>query len=554
MDYSPEEQLEEGLDLRQYFSLFLHWAWLILLVALVAGAAAFFFSRRMTPYYQSSTTVLVNAAPATKATDYSSVMMSEQLTSTYSQMMAKDPVLNEVISQLLLNMSTTDLKKMITVAAVNNTQLIQVTVESTDPVLSANIANAVATISAAQISDIQSQRFLQSKTTLEAQLADLEQQIAVYQAQADSAFTPAEKDRLDTKVTQYRGIYSNLLLSYESVRLSEAQAVSSIVQVEPAMPGLTPVKPKVMQNTLLAAVVGFLLAAGVIVAREALDDTIKTPEEISRKFKLPILGVINHHDVEDQAPITLTDPRSPTAEAYRTLRTNVNYTSVDKPLHTIMVTSSEPGEGKTTTISNLAVVLAQNGKRVILADCDLRHPRVHTFMGLSNRQGMSNLFAPSVDALTTNRQPTKVENLSVITTGLLPPNPAELLGSQKMQSILAALRQSADMILIDTPPTLAVTDSAVLAPTLDGVLIVVRPGKTRTSALHQTIAQMTQVNANILGIVLNDVASRGSYYGYHYKNYRNYAAYQSYYGNKPKSASPGKPKTSASPQGDPRKS
>jgi len=537
MDHSPEEQMEEGLDLRQYFSLFLHWSWLILLAALVAGSAAFFFSKRMTPYYQSSTTVLVNAAPATKATDYSSVMMSEQLTSTYSQMMSNDSVLTEVVKQLGLNIPTDDLKEMITVATLQDTQLIQVTVESIDPKLSANIANAVATISAVQIEEIQSQRFLQSKTTLEAQLADLEQQIATYQAEAAAASTTEEKDRLDTKVTQYREIYSNLLSSYESVRLSEAQAVSSVVQVEPAVPDYTPVKPKVMQNTLLAAVVGLLLAAGVIAAREALDDTIKNPEDITRKFKLPVLGVIDHHSVEEYTPITLTDPRSPTAEAYRTLRTNISYTSVDKPLRTLMVTSSEPGEGKTTTISNLGVVLAQNGQCVIVADCDLRHPRVHTFLGLPNRQGISNLFTKSSVSLNSHRQGTKVENLTVITTGSLPPNPAELLGSQKMQAILDNMRQSADIILIDTPPILAVTDAAVLAPTLDGVLIVVRPGKTRASALRLTLEQMHRVNANVLGIVLNDVATRGSYYGYQYRYYRNYAAYQGYYGEKHKGTS-----------------
>jgi len=537
MDHSPEEQMEEGLDLRQYFSLFLHWSWLILLAALVAGSAAFFFSKRMTPYYQSSTTVLVNAAPATKATDYSSVMMSEQLTSTYSQMMSNDSVLIEVVKQLGLNIPTDDLKEMITVATLQDTQLIQVTVESIDPELSANIANAVATISAVQIEEIQSQRFLQSKTTLETQLADLEQQIATYQAEAAAASTTEEKDRLDTKVTQYREIYSNLLSSYESVRLSEAQAVSSVVQVEPAVPDYTPVKPKVMQNTLLAAVVGLLLAAGVIVAREALDDTIKNPEDITRKFKLPVLGVIDHHSVEEYTPITLTDPRSPTAEAYRTLRTNISYTSVDKPLRTLMVTSSEPGEGKTTTISNLGVVLAQNGQCVIVADCDLRHPRVHTYLGLPNRQGISNLFTKSSASLNGHRQGTKVENLTVITTGSLPPNPAELLGSQRMQAILGNMRQSADIILIDTPPILAVTDAAVLAPTLDGVLIVVRPGKTRASALRLTLEQMHRVNANVLGIVLNDVATRGSYYGYQYRYYRNYAAYQGYYGEKHKGTS-----------------
>jgi capsular exopolysaccharide synthesis family protein len=304
-----------------------------------------------------------------------------------------------------------------------------------------------------------------------------------------------------------------------------------VVQVEQATPNLSPVKPKVMQNTLLAAVIGFLLAAGIIVAREALDDTIKNPEDISRKFRLPVLGVINHHIPETESPITMTDPRSPTAEAYRTLRTNVNYASVDKPIRTLMITSSEPGEGKSTTTCNLGVVLAQNGNKVIITDCDLRHPRVHKYFGLSNRQGLSTLFAQSSDLPNGIRQATALENLTVVTTGLLPPNPAELLGSQKMQSIFASMRKVADIILVDTPPTLAVTDAAVLGSTMDGVLVVVRPGKTRASALKLTLEQLGQVNAHVLGVVLNDIDLRGKPYAYRYHYYRNYSAYQDYYGH-----------------------
>jgi non-specific protein-tyrosine kinase len=178
--------------------------------------------------------------------------------------------------------------------------------------------------------------------------------------------------------------------------------------------------------------------------------------------------------------------------------------------------------------------MAQNGKQVIIADCDLRHPHVHTYFGLNNRLGMSLLFAQPADALSRTRQPTQVENLSVITTGLLPPNPAELMSSQKIQSILASMSQSADIVLIDTPPILAVTDAAALAPSMDGVLLVVRPGKTRASGLRQTLEQLRQVNARVLGIVLNDVVTRGKAYGYHYKYYQNYAAYQSYHGTKAK--------------------
>lgn len=535
MNNSPVEQMDEGLDLQLYFSLFLQWAWLILLSALVAGATSYFFSIRTTPSYQSSTTVLVNEAPATKATDYSSVMMSQQLTSTYAHMMSQDPILSQVADQVGITNPLKDIKEWITVTPVRDTQLIQVTVETTDPTLSANIANAVATVFAAQIQNIQTQRFAKSKANLETQLIDTEKQITTYTTQSEQAKTTEEKDRFDAKVTQYSQIYANLIQSYEQVRLSEAQTTSSVVQVEPATANLVPVKPQVMRNTLLAAVVGLLLAAGLIVVIETLDDTIKTPEDITRRFKQPVLGVINHQIPDKNAPITLTDPRSPTTEAYRGLRTNVSYSSVDHPLRTLLVTSAEPGEGKTTTVSNLGVVMAQNGKQVIIADCDLRHPRVHTYFGLANREGMSTLFTqPDADTLHNTCQPTKVERLSVITTGSLPPNPSELMGSKKMQTILGTMLQSADVVLIDTPPTLAVTDAVALSHSIDGVLLVVRPGKTRISALKQTLEQLHQVNARVLGVVLNDVITRGKYYGYHYKYYRNYSAYQDHYGTKGK--------------------
>jgi non-specific protein-tyrosine kinase len=213
VDNESEGRSEDGLDVHQYLSLFWHWSWLIVLVGVIAAGAAFFFSKQMTPYYEASTTVLVNEAPATKTTDYSSVMMSEQLTSTYAQMMAKDPVLMQVIGQLGLNMSTEELGKLITITPVRDTQLIAVTVETTEAQLSANIANAVATIFSAQIQEIQSQRFAQSKSTLEAQLAEIEKEIATYQTQAEEASTADERERLDAKVTQYREIYSGILQS-----------------------------------------------------------------------------------------------------------------------------------------------------------------------------------------------------------------------------------------------------------------------------------------------------------------------------------------------------
>lgn len=530
MDHSPEGQNGYSLDFRQYFFLLWHWAWLFLLVAIIAGTASYFLSNRMQPFYESSTTMLVNEAPATKATDYTSVLMSKQLTSTYAQMITTDPILNQVIQEVGIGNTITELKDWIDVSVIRDTQLVQITVTTSDPEFSAKIANAVVKVFSEQIQAIQIDRFVQSKAALETQLAETDKQITLYTDKVEKATTAEEKERLDVKLTQYRSIYANLLLSYEQIRLAEAQSVSSVVQVETATPDEIPVRPKTFLNTALAATAGFLLSVIFVVTREALDDTIKTPNDIIHKFQLPVLGVINQHRNNKNKPISLLEPRSPTAEAYRTLRTNVYYTSVDRPIKKILVTSAEPGEGKSTTISNLAVVLAQNGSRVIIADCDMRHPRLHTYFNLQNRVGMSTLFS-HLEAFKSVCQPTGLTGLSVVTTGLLPPNPSELMGSQAMQRILKLMSENADIILIDTPPVLAVTDAAALARSLDGVILVAQPGKTRLSAFRQTLEQLAQVNARVLGVVLNNVVTRGKSYGYHYKEYRHYTAYQTYYGS-----------------------
>ncbi len=538
LEKTSQEQSKEELDIRQYLSLLVYRSWLILLIGIVAGAISYLISIRFPPIYESTTSVLVNEAPESKSADYSSVLMSKQLTSTYSQMMVNDLVLKQVAGEFGLSNPLDEMKEWITVSPVRDTQIIKVSVKTTNPDFSANIANAVVKAFSTQIQDIQTQRFSQSKITLESQLADTEKQITTYSGQMEIATTSEEKERLEAKVTQYRTIYSNLLTSYEQIRLSEAQAVSSVVQVEPATANPIPVEPDLLLNTLLAALIGMLITGGIIVAREAFDDTIKTPEEVNRRFNLPILGVINHQPAKTDTLITLREPRSPISESYRTLRTNVSFASVDRPLRTVMITSAEPGDGKSTTICNLGVVLAQNGKRVLVADCDLRRPRIHTYFGLPNRQGMSTLIAHS-ESLANVRKSTPVEGLSVVTSGSLPPNPSELMGSQKLLSIFQNMLQSADMILIDTPPTLTVSDAATLAPSLDGVLLVVKPGTTRASALRQTLDQFRQVNARVIGVVLNDVVTRGNPYGYHYNYYHNYAAYEKYYEGK-SSSKPGK--------------
>ncbi len=213
--------------------------------------------------------------------------------------------------------------------------------------------------------------------------------------------------------------------------------------------------------------------------------------------------------------ITISNPRSPIAEAYRTLRTNLEFSNLDKSLRALLVTSAGAEEGKSTTLANLAVTIAQSGKRVILVDADLRRPTQHQIFGLKNNAGLTDMVRADEILANPPLQETTVPHLQVLTSGQLPPNPAEILGSKRMSEILTALLEHADMLLFDAPPVLAVTDAAVLSQKVDGVLLVVSAGKTKRENAHKAQLQLEKINARVIGAVLNNVqAERGAQYYY----------------------------------------
>jgi non-specific protein-tyrosine kinase len=211
--------------------------------------------------------------------------------------------------------------------------------------------------------------------------------------------------------------------------------------------------------------------------------------------------------------ITLRDPRAPAAEAYRTLRTNIQFSSLDKPLRTLLATSTAPDEGKSTTLANLAVTMAEAEQRVILVDCDLRRPSLHTLFNLRNEAGLTSMILEQGDA-PPPLQDTGVPGLSLLASGPLPPRPADILGSRRMEAVIARLRADVDIVLFDTPPVIAVTDAAVLATKVDGVLLVLQAGKTSRDRARQARQMLEKVKANIVGVVLNNAqVERG--YGYY---------------------------------------
>jgi capsular exopolysaccharide synthesis family protein len=507
-----------SLDLWRYLSLFWQWAWLIFLVAVLAGGAAYIYSKRLTPIYQSSATVLINQ---TQSSQYDTSYVDPQ---TYATMMTASPVLDEVATQL--NYADGGSGLDVSVSSSPTSQLVVVTARSEDPQFAALVVNTLVDVFSQKVLSSQEDRYASSKQNLQTQINDMDAQVKSVEGQLQNAQTDVEKASLSNKLSDLQSIYSNLVMTFEQVRMAEAQNVPNIVPIEPAVPSASPISPNVQRSTLLAALVGALLVMGGIFAIDALDDSVRTPEEITRKLGLPVLAIISHFDNTAENPITEEKPRSPVSEAFRSLRTAVQYTGVDYPLKTILVTSAEPGEGKTTITVNLAIVFSQGGRRVTLVDADLRHPSIHKRLEYPNRYGLSSLFVNSSDNLDGSMQKTRIENLSIVTSGDIPPNPSELLGSQKMGKILTQLKDLSDVILLDSPPVTAVTDATVMVPLVDGVLLVVKPGATRFTSIRRTIEQLRRANANIIGVVFNDLNLRSSRYRYSYY-YRGY--YDRYY-------------------------
>jgi len=212
--------------------------------------------------------------------------------------------------------------------------------------------------------------------------------------------------------------------------------------------------------------------------------------------------------------VTLADPQSAAAEAYRTLRINLQFTVLDKELRSLLVTSPGPGEGKTTTLANLAVTMAQVDRRVIVVDCDLRRPQMHQLFGLENGRGLTSMMLEDEFLANPPLQPTQVAGLSILTSGPLPPRPADLLGSKRMGQIIGALCDQSDIVLFDAPPVMSATDAAVLATRVDGVLLVISAGETRREHAISALERLQKINANVLGSVLNNAAADVSLAGY----------------------------------------
>jgi succinoglycan biosynthesis transport protein ExoP len=520
------------MEIRQYLAVIWKWLWLIVLSTAIAAIPTFMASRSAPPIYQTTTTIMVGQSIESPDPDSLDILTAQSLAETYVQLVRRQPILEGAINALGLDMNWRALAGWVNVSLIEGTQLLEITVRDTDPQRVKAIADEIANqlIVQSPTAPERAQRE-QRRAFVEQQIADLEakiqaaqEQIAELEQNLTTSFsarqiqdTQAQIQALEAQINAWRGNYASLLA------FTERGPTNYLTIVEPAAVPTAPISSRTHSNVLLAATVGLILAVGAAFFLEYLDDTIKSPEDISQTLGLTTLGAITRigGDTYPDKLITMKHPRSIIAEAYRILRTNIQFSAIDKPLKSIVVSSPNPIEGKSVTIANLAVVMAQAGARVVIVDSDLRRPVIHKIFNLPNTEGLTSVLLQDRPLADGYLQSTEVENLQVLTTGPLPPNPSELLSSQKMTDLIENLKEEADVILLDSPPSLPVTDAAVLSSKTDGTLLVTDAGTTRRGAARRAKEDLMRVGANILGVVLNKFSVRGasSYYYYYYYYY-----------------------------------
>jgi non-specific protein-tyrosine kinase len=521
------------MELKNYLKILIRWWWLILLLTIVAAGAALVVGALTLPVYAATATVLVNQAPHGDLTDAGALVTGQSLAATYVQLLTKRPILEEAIAETRADLTPEQLAGAVQVFQVGDTGVITIQVEDGDPARAAQLANAIPEVFARQNEALQASRYADTIANLSDELAAVDEEISRTQKAIDAIESPldvtkqAELYRLQDKLAKLEDRHTTVFDSYQNAQLLQAQNTSNIQIVERAQPSLVPVRPQILQSTLLAAVIGLMVGIGFVVLIEYMDDRLGAADQIEALLGAPVLGTVGHFtDFErdwakqkQHALIANAAPRSPVVEAFRSLRTNLRSSASDRPFRSLLVTSAAPAEGKSTISANLAVIMAQAGLRVLLVDADLRRPTVQRLFDWPNTKGLSNLVADATASWDDLIRPSAVDNLYLLPSGPLPDNPSDLLDSEHFRQLLKTLVANFDLVILDSPPILPVTDAAIVAPLVDGVVIVVDTGNTRSGTLRHAKDQLMRVHGRLLGAVMNKVSAGQAGYPHYYHYY-----------------------------------
>ena len=444
------------MELISYGRVIRRWAWLIILCPFVAALVAGILSFTVPKTYEAKVALLVRPAQPLSGDPSVAALTADQILRTYASWMTKPPVLQKVIADLSLRQDTTSLSKQITVTPEPNTTILDVSVRDNDPATAMNIANTLATDFIAEVKDTQ-------QTT--------------------------------------------------------ASSKDNFVVVAPAVQPTQPVFPKPLLNIGLGLFVGLIAGLGLAFLLDYLDQSVRSDEILRERTGLVPLGHIAYTPAkaERRGELVALGGQSPVVEAYKALRTNLLFSSVDKELKTLVITSAVANEGKSRTAANLAIVLAQAGHRTLLVDADFRRPSQHRIFGRVRNIGLSNVFVQDMPDASIFLIDEQVKDLVILASGPTPPNPSELLGSAQMKGQLERFRKAFDYVVLDTPPVNAVTDASVLAASCDAVILIVETNKATYTGVQHAKQSLERVGARVLGSVMNKMRPEGG--GYYYYQY-----------------------------------
>jgi len=497
-------------SIRTYLHILRQRKWWVGSIAVLGLAASLAFSLTAQKQYSATAQLLVQ--PSVNASGVGGAQqepVTQTEVETELQLVTSAPVQQAVRNRL---QST----PAVSASEVGQTDVMAITATSGTPSQASVIANLYAT------DFVQYQQAVASRslTTAEAQLGS---QISSVGKQLNSLRGNTTSPEATALLNQEAVLKEQLA----QMQVSGSVDTGAVVLVTPAQTPVSPSSPKPVQDALLGLAAGLALGLGAAFLRDSFDDRLTSKEATEHAGGAPVLAMIPAvPSWRRQTPlvVTATEPNSPAAESYRSLRTSLQFARQEQQLRSLVVTSPGVGEGKTSTLANLGVVFAQAGERVVLVSCDLRRPRIGEFFGLDEHAGLTSVL---LDQRTLEEMVQPVpgfDRLSLLPAGPVPSNPAELLNSAHALDIFTRLRDQYDLVLIDSPPMLPVTDATILSRHADATLMLAAAGQTRRADLHRAVEKLDQVGATILGIVLNKVTRQtGSYYGYTY-SYKTYRA------------------------------
>ncbi len=498
----------------------------VMLIVLVLGAAS---SYRKAPVYEATATALLKAGAADS-------VVTEQLSNDPARRVQNEARLMTSAETAQAVADQLGFAASVTVDAGGVDDVLEITSSGSDPERVALVANTYAEVHSERRAAENRRTVVRARQEVQNSLDDVEasiasnsQQLAQLNQERASTVDPARIAALDTQITETQQVLQTLNNNANAYtfQLGELETQQGLINSRPPVEILapadvptTPVSPNHRQDMTVVLVLGLILGIAVVFVQEHLDDTIRVIDDVAAASRnLPSLAVIPIHSEDSDRSIVITSqPMSHTAEAFRSLRTSVEFLALETNIQSIQVTSAQPGEGKTTCCVNLAAAFAQSGKSVITIDCDLRRPRMHEYFGLDRHVGFTSVLLHESDLDSVIRPAPDLPNLDVLCAGPLAPNPSELLGSEAFREILTTLADRYDVVVIDSPPVLPVTDALVLSRAVDATIFLTASGLSSKRRVHRSVDSLRQVGAPLVGTVLSAAPHEVAYgyvdYGY----------------------------------------